>query len=57
MIKYKENSAGHIAVYLWGRYVGNIVRVAGGYQYRPNKSKQYGEVYATIQQVKNSLEN
>ncbi len=58
MLTYKQNSETHTSVKLDNKKVGDIVRVAGGYQYRPYKARKihWGEVMGTIQEVKKSLE-
>lgn len=57
MIRYKEINENYIDVYLSSKKVGRILRVGGGYQYRPKGSSSYGEVYSTIDKVKQSLES
>lgn len=58
MIKYKKDNT-NIAVLLDGKIVGSIRPVAGGYRYFPRgKGEKFaGEVFKTIQQVKESLES
>lgn len=55
MVNFKEIHPTYIEVRLNKKKVGKILRVAGGFQYRPNKSKVYGEVYPTIDKCKESL--
>lgn len=38
-----------------GKYVGDIKSVSGGYQYFPKGIKSGGDVYATLQECKDSL--
>jgi len=60
MIHYNEIYRHFIDVYLDKKRVGYIIRVPGGFQYRPkgkNKQEYYGEVFNTINEVKASLED
>jgi len=59
MITYKKNNQNHHDVYLEKKKVGSIVRVAGGFQYRPKgvKPHMFGDVLMTVEQVKQSLES
>ena len=52
-IYYRNN----VDVYLDGKHVGVIKQEEGGYRYYPGKSKRGGELFTTIQQVRNSLES
>lgn len=47
---------GAIKVYLGKSPVGEIRQVEGGHQYFPKGQKEGGEVFATVAQVKASLE-
>jgi len=53
MLTYKKRTQVH--VYLDNKYVGSIVDVKGGYQYLPKRSSQRGDIFPTIQEVKDSL--
>lgn len=57
-ITYVNTNRSFVEVFLNKKHVGNIVRVAGGYQYRPKnvKSTMYGQCMSTIELVKQSLE-
>lgn len=50
---YRDN----VEVYLDTKHVGVIKKEEGGYRYYPDKSKRGGELFATLQGVKNSLES
>jgi len=57
MITIKGINENYSEVYLEKKKVGRIVRVAGGFQYKPYGSKSFGEVMATKNQVIESLKN
>ena len=55
MITYKANNA----VYLENKFIGEIRKVEGGYQYWPQGKKKYADpddIFPTIAEVKNILE-
>jgi hypothetical protein len=52
-----EPFLGGIRVKLDGRRVGVIQTTKGGYQYMPNGGKIGGEIFATVNAVKASLES
>lgn len=57
-VQFKKHRSGYVTVYLEKRYVGNIVTVAGGFQYRPRGKKNpssYGAIFPTISDCKQSL--
>ena len=60
MITYKEREVSKIGkvidVFLEKRKTGTIYRVRDGWQYQVSK-KHVGEVFATIDEVKKSLED
>jgi hypothetical protein len=58
-IRYNEAPVtGHVKVKLDGVYVGSIVRDGSGWRYQPKGLRNPpGQLYATVGQVKFSLEN
>lgn len=58
MIAYKTPYSGvPISVSLDNKIIGLIKQVEGGYQYFPKGKKIGGEIFKTVREVKNSLEN
>lgn len=60
MITYEKTYSGaNIIVFIDNKLAGHITQVEGGYQYFPKtKGKKIGgEIFPTIKQVKESLEN
>lgn len=58
MITYRSYSeSDSITVLLEGKIVGFIQKIPNGYQYFPNGKKSGGEIFETVKEVKNSLEN
>lgn len=55
MVTFKDLNKNYIAVFIDGKTSGCIKRVSGGFQYRPKKSKQFGDTFATKEMCKNSL--
>jgi hypothetical protein len=51
-----QSFTNHTSVYLDGKFVGRIHEVTGGFQYIPTGIKNGGEIYKSIRQVKQSLE-
>lgn len=57
MINYQENAkTGSITVKLYGKIVGDIRKVAGGYQYFPKGQKEGGTVCTSLASCKRELE-
>lgn len=58
MIEYRRDGWREV-VLLEGRIAGFIVPYQGGHQYRPRgtRSPMWGEVFATVEAVKASLES
>lgn len=56
MVTYKEYGA-TITVRVGKIIAGSIKPSEGGYRYFPAKSSQSGEWFATVEEVKQSLEN
>lgn len=54
--RYKFISATNIQVKLNGKIIGNIKQKDHGFQYVVKGGKYVGEVFATIKQVKESIE-
>lgn len=53
-----QKCKGVYKVYLSGQKVGQINSVkGGGFQYTPKGQKEGGEVFTTVDEVKQSLEN
>lgn len=49
-------SNNHVVVKLDGKSIGKIIQVDNGFQYFPNNSKNGGEIYPNVNDVKQSLE-
>lgn len=57
MIKYKENAKTHnIIVQLDGKTVGEIRKVADGFQYFPKGQTVGGQVWSTVGECKCDIE-
>ncbi|QJA43003.1 hypothetical protein [Phaeobacter phage MD18] len=56
MITYSRTSPTEIAVALDGKNVGVIRKTKGGYHYKPKGTRITGESFATVEEVKASLE-
>lgn len=59
MLQFKEINPNVTDVYNDGKKAGSIVKVAGGYQYRPKgvSAKMYGKVFNTNYECRKSLKN
>jgi hypothetical protein len=63
MITYDRKTQAGIRVNLEGKHVGDIREVAatkdslGGWRYKPKGSKNFGETFLTIAEVKASIES
>lgn len=56
-LKTKGNTNSVLKVKLDGKHCGNIKIVYGGWAYFPKCKKESGEVYKSIQEVKDSLKD
>lgn len=56
MINYQTYNSEMIFVFLYKKFVGTIEKVDGGYQYIVKGGKYKGEVFSSIELVKESLE-
>jgi hypothetical protein len=54
-ITYETRNDG-VTVYLGRKVAGTIKAVPGGWTYYPKKSKQHGDIFIKLQQVKQSIE-
>ena len=55
-LTYEQNPDGKISVKLFGKTLGHICKVDGGYAYKAKGLKVYGETFKTIAAVKKTLE-
>lgn len=55
-ITYKEKNNNTVSVYLGKKLVGEIHRVDGGFQYFPKGHSDGGDIFDTLDGVKQSLE-
>lgn len=57
MINFRDINENVSEVYNKKKYLGIIIRVAGGYQYRPHRTDidQWGEIHHNMDQCKDSL--